>query len=106
MSNATLAKTTETLIPVQDTDADLHVASLIVYCRPESLADCSDWLLRQRGVEIHAQNEQGKLVVVMESHDAQDILDLIDAAHERPGIVNAALIYHEIVAPEEQQEAS
>lgn len=100
MPAASITKTDDSLIPLQDTDADLHVASLVVYCRPESLADSSDWLLRQLGVEIHAQNEQGKLVVVMESHNAQDILDLIDAAHEQPGIVNAALIYHEVVPPE------
>lgn len=100
MSAASMIERTESLIPLLDTNADLHVASLVVYCRPDALDDARDWLLQKRGVEIHAQNEQGKLVVVMESHDAQDILDLIDAAHEQPGIVNAALIYHEIVAPE------
>lgn len=105
MSSANITERNEALIPLRNPDADLHVASLVVYCRPETLSEATEWLLSQRGVEIYARDEQGKLVVVMESRDAQDILDLIDAAHEHAGIINAALIYHEIVAPEEPQEA-
>lgn len=79
-------------------DQPLHIASLVVHTRPESLAELTSWLLQRPGVEIHAQNEQGKLVVVMETDKEQHILDLIDEVTRQPGALNAALVYHEMIS--------
>jgi nitrate reductase NapD len=78
----------------------LHVASLVIHVRPNHLSELKLWLLAQDGVEIHAESEQGKLVVVMETQEQQKILDLIDGASLRPGALNAALVYHEILTEE------
>lgn len=94
-----------TLIPLSpEQEPELHIASLIVHTRPEALAQTRTWLLAHPGVEIHAESAQGKLVVVMESEQTRDILDLIDATLEQTGVVNAALVYHEILTPEEESQ--
>lgn len=82
-------------------DQPLHIASLVVHTRPETLSELSAWLLQRDGVEIHAQNEQGKLVVVMETDNEQNILDLIDEVAKQPGALNAALVYHEMISGSE-----
>jgi nitrate reductase NapD len=81
-------------------DEPLHIASLVVHVQPAYLEAVKSWLLGHYGVEIHAQSAQGKLVVVMETADHQAILDLIDQATTRPGCINTALVYHEIVTEE------
>lgn len=79
----------------------IHIASLIVHVRPEHMPDISLWLEQQSGVEIHSRSSQGKLAVVLECHHEQAVLDLIDTLTDMPGVLNSALIYHEIIDGEE-----
>ncbi len=90
-------------IPTKSLGTEWHVASVAIHTRPEALEQTVQWLTRRAGTEVHAQSHQGKLVVVTESENPQDILDLIDEAVEQPGVVNAALVYHEVIPSEEAQ---
>lgn len=93
--------TTATLIPLQtETTPPVHIASLALQLVPEQLTATKEWLVEQEGVEIHAEDAHGKLVVVMETRDERAITQLLDAAADRPGIINAALVYHEILTEE------
>ncbi|UZJ43605.1 chaperone NapD [Marinimicrobium sp. C6131] len=98
-------------IPVTTLPVEWHVASVIVHTQPAALAATEKWLRELpkhwpdetlKCAEIHAQSDQGKLVLVLESTDAQAILDVIDQTSAHPGVVNAALVYHEVIPPEEQ----
>lgn len=89
------------LIPVQIYRPDpLHIASVIVHVQPFALNVVRHWLEKIAGVEIHAVSEQGKFVVVIEATQEQVILDLIDNVITQPGVLNAALVYHEILNEE------
>lgn len=88
-------------IPTKSLGTEWHVASVAIHTRPEALDQTIQWLERRPATEVHAQSHQGKLVVVIESENPQDILDLIDDAIEQPGVVNAALVYHEVIPSEE-----
>lgn len=88
-------------IPAQTLPSEWHVASIIVHTQPDALSVTREWLESLPGTEIHASNDQGKLVVVLESLSAQSILDVIDQASVRRGVLNAALVYHEVLPPEE-----
>jgi len=89
-------------IPTQSVEPDIHVTSLVVYARPEAMSLVVAWLESLENVEIHAGEDEGKLIVVIESERAQTALDVIDASREQPGVIDAALVYHEIVSPEEE----
>lgn len=78
-------------------DKALHIASLLVQARPQRLAEVAAWLGRQPGVELGAEDPAGKLVVVVESDAEAAILGLIDALQQRPGVLGAALIYHQVL---------
>ncbi|WP_371234676.1 chaperone NapD [Pseudomonas sp. QE6] len=82
----------------------IQIASLIVHTRPELLDAVKTNLQCLPHLEVHQQSPQGKLVVVLEAEHEQSILDNLDAIQNLPGVLNAVLIYHEIVeSPEHPQ---
>jgi len=52
------------------------------------------------GLELHQESAAGKLVVVLEAVHENQILQRIDQINNLPGVLNAALIYHELLEPE------
>ncbi|MHA6493954.1 chaperone NapD [Pseudomonas borbori] len=78
----------------------LHIASLLVHARPELFEAVKANLRVLEGVELHQQSPLGKLVVVLETADEQQILERIDQISNLPGVLNAALVYHEVLSPE------
>lgn len=78
----------------------LHIASLLVHARPEQFEAVKANLCLLDGVELHQQSPLGKLVVVLETVSEQQILERIDQISNLPGVLNAALVYHELLSPE------
>src|SRR6187551_1017084 len=76
----------------------LHIASLIAHVRPEKMPSLKHWLAGFTHIEIHAESAQGKLVLVTESDDEQEILQILDNLRAQEGVLNAALVYHEQIA--------
>ena len=75
--------------------AELHVSSLIVHVRPERLATVAAGIERLPGTEIHQRTESGKLIVTLETATTGAVLDQITAIQDLPGVVSAALVYHQ-----------
>lgn len=82
----------------------LHIASLLVHCRPELLEAVKRNLVLMPGTELHQENAAGKLVVVLEAEHESRILEAIGHIQQIPGVLNAALIYHELLSPEGEPE--
>lgn len=104
-------------IPTQDISSppqQLHIASLIAHAQPEHLPELRAWLLTPRAysyndshinqqihIEIHAESAQGKLVLVTESEAEKAIVDFLDELRGQPGVLNAALVYHEYLSAQD-----
>lgn len=80
--------------------ATLHIASLLVHARPELFEAVKANLRHLDGLELHQESPLGKLVVVLETEHENQILQRIDQITALPGVLNAALVYHELLAPE------
>ncbi|WP_422421587.1 chaperone NapD [Pseudomonas sp. GZD-222] len=78
-------------------DQTLHIASLVVLARPELLEAVKANLRLLDSLELHQESSAGKLVVVLEAEDENQILQRIDQINNLPGVLNAALIYHELL---------
>ncbi|GHE22192.1 chaperone NapD [Halomonas urumqiensis] len=78
----------------------LHITSLLIHVNPGDCRAVALWLSRQPGCEVSAEDPAGKLVLVMECLDERRILAMIDSIQRRPGVLGAALVYHEQLAPE------
>ncbi len=82
----------------------LHIASLLVHCRPGLLEAVKRNIVLLPGTELHQESAAGKLVVVLEAEHESRILDTIAHIQQMPGVLNAALIYHELLSPEGEPE--
>lgn len=78
----------------------LHIASLLVHARPEFFEQVKANLRLLPDLELHQESPLGKLVVVIEAEHESQILQRIDQITYLPGVLNAALVYHEILSPE------
>ena len=75
----------------------VHIASLVVLARPELFEAVKANLRLLRGVELHQESPAGKLVVVLEMDEEREISERISQINGVPGVLNAALVYHEIL---------
>jgi periplasmic nitrate reductase NapD len=82
----------------------LHIASLLVHCRPELLEAVKQNLALLPGAELHQESAAGKVVIVLEADHERRILDTISHIQQMPGVLNAALIYHELLTSEGELE--
>ena len=78
-----------------------HVASLIVHVRPNLLNSLLEWLSGLDEVEVPVSSPEGKLVVVCESGSERAIADLMQTIGDRSGVLNTAMVYHEIIEDED-----
>jgi len=75
----------------------LHIASLVVLAHPELFEAVKANLRLLEGVELHQESSAGKLVVVLEMEEESEISQRISEINGLPGVLNAALVYHEIL---------
>ncbi|GAM57909.1 periplasmic nitrate reductase component napD [Vibrio ishigakensis] len=78
--------------------SEVHISSFVVYCSPETVSDVRQFINQLDGTEIYAESEEGKFVVVMETENQGFITSAIDQINELTGVVNTALVYHQIEA--------
>ncbi|WP_418139155.1 chaperone NapD [Oceanimonas smirnovii] len=86
------------------TEQEWHVASLVVYCKPEQMAAVIATINAMPGAEVPVFGEQGKLVVSLEGPDQSAIVSNIDRIAPLDGVISTTLIYHEFAGLEAGEE--
>lgn len=75
---------------------DWHVVGLILQANPKKIASIQTALLAIPHTEIPAVDQaQGKIVVVMQSHDQHILLDNMEAVKDIDGVITVSLVYHQ-----------
>lgn len=75
---------------------DWHVCGLVVQVNPRKIHQIQTALLAIPHTEIPAiDEEKGKLVVVMQSHHQQQLLEQMEAARQIDGVITVSLVYHQ-----------
>jgi len=72
---------------------NLCISSLVVKTRPASLEKVQASIESIPGVEVFGRNEDGRLVVVLDSIDSQQASNTISDIQNRADILSASLIY-------------
>ena len=81
----------------------MNISSAIVYARPgQSLALCAK-LSELPGVEVHAQTDDGKLVVTIESASDRSAVDVYEAMERMQGVLSIAMIFQQTETDPEQE---
>jgi nitrate reductase NapD len=76
--------------------AEHHISSLVVHAMPDMLDRVSAELTALPGVEIHAQDPSGKLILTLETADEAVIVEHMNAIYGIRGVLSAALVFHHI----------
>jgi len=82
---------------VQSLDGEYHISSVIVQFKQEFHCQVNQILTDLEGAEIRGIDEdQGKMVVVVESETERGMVSIIDKIKEIQGVVNVSLVYHQV----------
>lgn len=71
----------------------MNISSVILHVVPERLEQACAVLSEMPGVEIHARNAEGKVVVTVEDSDTNSAADSYVALHGIPGVASVAMVY-------------
>lgn len=75
---------------------EVHISSLVVLTKPDQMQSVKSSIEKLPGTEIHAESENGKLVVVLETANQTYITDVIEKINDLDHVLTTSLVYHQI----------
>lgn len=81
----------------------MNICGCLVHAAVQSLPEIRDRIEAMDGVEIHASDNDGRLVVVVEDTETNTASELIMQLHQIPGVLSVTLTYHhfeDLAAPQ------
>ena len=73
----------------------MNISGVLVKAYPENLVTIEEALATMAGVEVHGNNEDGRIVITVEDKSANNISDTLVQIQDVPGVLSAAMIYHQ-----------
>ena len=73
----------------------IHLSGVVVHAHPKNCNAVKNSLLRLPGVEVHAINNDGRMVVTIEDSPA-NMIQTMNAFQDIKGVISASLIYHHL----------
>ncbi|KMV31323.1 chaperone NapD [Photobacterium swingsii] len=83
---------------------EVHISSLVVHVKPESLASVKAQILDMPNTEIHGESEEGKIIVVLETENQGYVTETIDKINNLENVLITFLVYHQIEHFDSQSE--
>jgi nitrate reductase NapD len=74
-------------------EGDVHIAGVLVQCRPLQLLQVQRAVAAIEGADVDRTGADGKLVVVIEAASSRAVLDAVDGMRALPGVLDVALVY-------------
>jgi len=72
----------------------MNISGIVVQTHPENLAVLQAQIATLAGVEVHATQEDGKMVITVEDTPAAVPADTLMQVQNLPGVLSASLIYN------------
>jgi len=73
----------------------MNISGVLVKAYPQHLPSIEKVLASMEGVEVHGNNEDGRIVVTVEQESANNISDTLVQIQDVPGVLSAAMVYHQ-----------
>jgi len=73
----------------------MNISGVLVKAYPEHLSSIEKVLATIEGVEVHGNNEDGRIVITVEQESANNVTDTLVQIQDVPGVLSAAMIYHQ-----------
>ena len=72
---------------------EYNICGVVIHARKEKKQTVIEQLLSIDGLEVHADTDEGRLVVTVESEDKYHVADTIDSFKDIDGVLTASMIY-------------
>lgn len=72
----------------------MNICGCLVHIAPSRVQSARDALIGTRGVEVHAEADDGRFVVVVEDTEERLASETIMDLHQIPGVISLSLTYH------------
>jgi len=73
----------------------MNISGVLVKAYPENISTIEKVISQMDGVEVHGNNEDGRIVITVEQDSANNISDTLVEIQDVPGVLSAAMIYHQ-----------
>ena len=73
--------------------SEYNLCGVLIHARHEQMSAVRKQLEKQQGVEVHAESDNGRLVVTVEDESRKQVAERIMRFHELEGVLSAAMIY-------------
>ena len=73
----------------------MNISGVLVKAYPENITTIEEVISQMEGVEVHGNNEDGRIVITVEQESANNISDTLVQIQDVPGVLSAAMIYHQ-----------
>lgn len=73
----------------------LNVCGILIHAHPDRIDAVEADISVIPGVETHGRAAGARLIVTIEDTQAMSAVDALAALHQVPGVIAAALVYHE-----------
>lgn len=83
----------------------MNVCGVLVHAHPERIDALEAALVRIPGVEAHGRGAESRLIVTVEDTPAMTAADALAELNKLPGMIAAALVYHEFDPESERDPA-
>lgn len=72
----------------------MNISGVLVKAYPENIVTIEKVLSSMEGVEVHGNNDDGRIVITVEQDNANQVSDTLVQIQEVPGVLSASMIYH------------
>jgi periplasmic nitrate reductase NapD len=72
----------------------MNIVGMLLHLKPDLRAAAANEVAARPGVEIHAQQEDGRMVITIDDDDTYRLTETMMTLHTLPGVLAASLIYH------------
>lgn len=73
----------------------MHIAGVLVHTRPEWIENVHAQLLAIDGLELHATNPDGRMVITIESDDRNEVAEALFRINTAENVLSASLVYEQ-----------
>jgi nitrate reductase NapD len=73
----------------------MNISGILVRAYPEKITSVCHALGDLEGVEVHASNEVGKIVVTIEQESNAEMSNMLLSLQNLPGVLSASMVYHQ-----------
>jgi nitrate reductase NapD len=84
----------------------IGICGVLVHARPDAIGAVREALQVFPGVEVHGVNDDGRMVVTVEEHGDQGVVETITAFHDIKGVLSASIVYEHAEHDEPEQESA